>query len=286
MQSALIVHSRHTREYAEKIAGSYKDVSFLEVKAPPGEEVLKIESHKDVIIGIGGGSVIDTAKIISGKKPCIAIPTTASGAAFTPYATIWKGEKISVPAEKPIVKIPDDLRIDLPRKVRQSTLFDALSHAIESFWSVNATPESIKLSKQAIKILKDYMKEGTDTIELIKGGNMAGEAISITKTNVVHAASYPITIEYGIDHGSVCGMLLPSFISYMDFTDLPVLFDCSDTARLAEFLKNSFESVHIEGFDHETMADKILKYERINHGPKPINRDNLIMILKSVNWTS
>jgi len=90
MQSALIVHSKHTKYYAKWLSNKYRDVTFLEVTRPPTKGILKIKNNKDVVVGIGGGSVIDTAKIISKDRRCIAIPTTAAGASMTPYATVGR----------------------------------------------------------------------------------------------------------------------------------------------------------------------------------------------------
>ena len=89
MQSALIVYSKHTKDYAKLISKKYRDVIFLEVTRPSIEEVLKISTNKDIVIEVGGGSVIDRAKIISKNKRCITVPTTAAGASMTSYATIW-----------------------------------------------------------------------------------------------------------------------------------------------------------------------------------------------------
>ncbi|HCJ66666.1 MAG TPA: hypothetical protein DHV62_04895 [Elusimicrobia bacterium] len=288
MQSALIVYSKHTREYAKLISKRYKDVSFLEVTKPPTEEILKIKNNKDVVIGIGGGSVIDTAKIISKDKRCIAIPTTAAGAAMTPYATIWGKEKKSVTTKKPILKMDYELLKNLPLNVMQSTVFDALSHAIESFWSKNTTPQSRNYSKKAIRLLNKHLNRinshlnKNDINELITAGNLAGQAIAITQTNVAHATSYPITIEYGIDHGAVCGMLLPYFVEYMDFQGLPKLFKLDSTKELVALLKKSFIPPKIKNFDVKLIAKLAMKYERINQGHRKISQESLEKILKKI----
>ena len=284
MQSALIVHSRHTKEYAKRISNKYKDAAFLEVTNPPTEEVLNIKNDKDIVIGIGGGSIIDTAKIISKNKRCIAIPTTAAGASMTPYATIWGKGKISVSTKKPILKIDPDMPKNLPFSVIQSTTFDALSHAIESFWSKKSTAQSKKYSRQAIYLLKKILNNmknlnKNDTNSLITAGNLAGKAIAITKTNVVHAVSYPITIEYGIDHGAACGMLLPYFVEYMDFEELPELFDLDSTEKLVALLKRPFSLRNIKNFNAGLIAKKAAKYGKIMDGPKKINRKILERIL-------
>lgn len=290
MQSAIIVHSRHTKNYARSISKKYKDASFLEVKKYPTIKTLKIKTDKDLVIGIGGGSVIDTAKIISKDKRCLAIPTTASGASMTPYATVWlKKRKLSVPTKKPILRIAHNISRNLPLNVQRSTMFDALSHAVESFWSKNSTLKSRAYSKKAITMIMGYINNNNvDT--LINAGNLAGQAIAITKTNIIHAASYPLTIEYGIDHGTACGMLLPYFIEYMDFKSLPELFGFNSNEDLAELLKKLLIIPKIRNLDIKLISGMILKYNRIKHGPKRLNKNKLEMILEnakkgiSSNW--
>jgi alcohol dehydrogenase class IV len=281
MQSALIVHSKHTTDYAKSMSKKYKDVSFLEVARPPTEEILKITNDKDIVIGIGGGSVIDTAKIISKDKRCIAIPATAAGASMTTYATVWGEAKISVPTEKPILEMDYGMPKNLSFNALQSTTFDALSHAVESFWSKSAIFQSKKYSEKAIYLINRYFRNNDINI-LIDAGNLAGQAIAITKTNVVHAVSYPITIEYGIDHGTACGMLLPYFIEYMDYKGLPELFKLDATEKLISFLKKLFIAPKIENFDAKSIARLAIKYERINDGPKKISKRILEKILKNI----
>lgn len=283
MQSALIVHSRHTRNFARQLSKKYKEVTFLEIVKPPTEEVFKIKNNKAVVIGVGGGSVIDTAKIISGNKRCIAIPTTASGAAITPYATVWGKEKMTIPAKKPILRNSYSVPKHLSGKVLQSTLFDALSHAVESLWSKNSTPKSRSYSKKAIHLINRYLNgKIIDADKLITAGNLSGQAIAITKTNIVHSVSYPITIKYGVDHGTACGMLLPYFIEYIDFRGLPELFDLNSTEELVKLLKKKFVMPIIERFDTGLITEKAIKYDKINDGPKRINKIILHKILHSI----
>jgi alcohol dehydrogenase class IV len=288
MQSALIVHSKHTEEYAKQIAKNYRDVEFLRVTKPPTEEVLNIRSNKDIVIGIGGGSVIDIAKIISKNKRCIAIPTTASGSAMTPYATIWGSEKITIPTKKPILKLDYNLPKNLPFPVRQSTTFDALSHAIESYWSRNATRKSKEYAKRAIKLINKYLDRLSHEFnqdemnELITAGNLAGQAIAIATTNVIHAASYPITVEYGIDHGAACGMLLPYFVEFMDFETLPELFNLDSTEKLVTILRDSFVPPRIENFNPKLIAQKAVKYDKAREGPKKMSEKEFEKVLENV----
>lgn len=287
MQSALIIHSKHTKDYAKQISKKYRNVRLLKIKKLPTKEVLNIKNDKDIVIGIGGGSVIDTAKIVSKNKRCIAIPTTAAGAAVTPYATIWGREKISIATKKPILRMDYSIQKNLSFNIRQSTTFDALSHAIESFWSKNSTLKSRRYSRKAIEIIKKHILTNNyvndrDINKLIQAGNLAGKAIAIAKTNVVHAASYPITIEYKIDHGTACGMLLPYFVEYMDFKGLLKLFNLDSTQKLVALLKQSFIPPKIKNFELELIADEVMKYNKINQGPKKIDKKSLEEILKGI----
>lgn len=214
----LIVHSPSTKYYAEIIKEQNGGI-LLEVNKPPTLDTLKILTIEKEIIAVGGGSVIDTAKImaIHSKSKVYAIPTTASGAAMTPFATIWDDERISMPTQIP------ELRNDyygmskhLPEKVRLSTQYDCLSHMVESWWSNNATEESRKYVAEAIEYMQDYDKEG-NLNDLIDAGNWAGKAIAITQTNIIHALSYGLTIKYGLDHGSACGVFFWPVVKQMNY---------------------------------------------------------------------
>jgi len=283
MRSALIVHSRHTKGHAKSVSKKYRDVDFLEVKRPPTEEILKVKSSKDVVVGIGGGSVIDTAKIISGDKRCIATPTTASGAAMTPYAVVWGKRKVTVPTEMPILELVRGISKELPPDVLRSTVFDALSHAIESFWARGATSQSKGYSGGALALFNEYLND-KDMDTLISVGNLAGQAIAMAGTNVVHSTSYSITIRYGVDHGTACGILLPFFVEYMDFEELPELFNLGSTEKLTFFLKSLFPTprIEIKDFDTDFIADKAMEYDKINQGPRRVGRKSLIWILEKL----
>ena len=214
----LIVHSSSTKFYAE-IIQSQKGGILYEVTSPPTIETLKILTIEKEIIAVGGGSVIDTAKIIGihSKAKVYAIPTTASGAAMTPWATIWNTEKISIPTQIP--ELMNDyygMSKFLPDKVRISTQYDCLSHMVESWWSNNTTLESKQFVMKATEFMRDYNEEG-NLNDLIDAGNWAGKAIAITQTNIIHALSYGLTIKYGLDHGSACGIFFWPVVKQMNY---------------------------------------------------------------------
>ena len=201
---------------------------------------------------------------------------------MTPYATVWGKRKMSIPTKKPILKMDYSISKSLPFGVRQSTAFDALSHAIESFWSKDATLQSKKYSKKAIRLIINYFKGKKDINALIAAGNLSGQAIIITKTNVVHAISYPITIQYGIDHGTACGMVLPYIVAYMDFGGLPRLFNLKSNKELVALLKKAFITPRIMEFDAKLIANRAMEYGKIKDGPKRIDKKSLVRILRNV----
>lgn len=235
----LIIYSKGTEEFAVKMIREYK--------------------NKDVVIGIGGGKVIDKAKILAGNKRCIAVPTTASGACMTSHAVIFEEIKKSIKTKKPIYRKYEG-KIRLPKKVLDATKLDVLSHAVESYWSINSTGRSRKYSKLAINILNNSNK----IEDIIYAGNLGGKAIEITETNIIHALSYPLTIHYGIPHGIACGVFLYPVISYFNFNELKI---------------KKFKVPKIK-FDKELIIKEAMKYDKINQGIRKINKEDLRNILK------
>lgn len=204
-----------------------------------GIELLK-NSKADFIIAVGGGSVMDMAKLIrffccykgdiTGKSfkkegllfPLIALPTTAgTGAEATHFAVVYK-EKVKYSAEHDDM-LPDYAIVYPPftygnsKYLTACTGFDALAQAIEAFWNLNATEESDVYAEKAIRILwpnlpKVVNNPAEDLRDIVSEGSYwAGRAINITKTTAPHAFSYPFTTHYGYPHGHAVALTFPYF---------------------------------------------------------------------------
>ena len=200
----------------------------------------------DVIVAVGGGSVIDTGKALmvgtadrtfealiellaSGKsfvphrvKPLIAVPTTAgTGSEVTPWATIWDrtaGRKYSLHLSQtwPEAAIVDpELTRSLPAGPTLAAGLDALSHALESIWNVNANPVSdnhaVAAARMVLSTLPALMRNLGD-VELRRrmafAALTAGLAFSNTRTALAHSISYDMTMHHGLPHGIACSFTL------------------------------------------------------------------------------
>jgi len=199
----------------------------------------------DLIIGLGGGSVIDAAKGIAvmctnppplslylGRDrirkpplPLIAIPTTAgTGSEVNPYAVFTNTQKN--PPQKEIMADPllfprialvdPQLTLSLPSSVTADAGIDALCHAIESYTSKKSRPFSEMLALEAIHILAHYLAKAVKDPGNIKirsycsyASLLAGMAIAQTGTTLVHGMGYKLSAHLGITHGRANGILLP-----------------------------------------------------------------------------
>ena len=205
----------------------------------------------ETIIAIGGGSVIDTGKVLAlalsellyGQPltqfinngsdydwgtsiPLHVLPTTAgTGSEVTPYATIWdhdlkKKMSLSGPAIYPSFAYVDpELTDDLPREVTLSTGLDAINQAAESIWNKNMTPVTEILAQHALLIgtgalpkLMDEPLNKTARDKMAQASLLAGLAISQTRTSICHSISYPITARFGVRHGIACAFTMPSIM--------------------------------------------------------------------------
>ncbi len=203
----------------------------------------------DAIVGIGGGSVLDTMKCLSTvlpqsaplkhilidnapmkapSIPSVAIPTTAgTGSEVTNTATIWNlaaGEKHSLHGEGMYPRyalLDPELTASLPPRITGITGLDALAHAVEAAYSIRSTEESDRHAFWALRTIPPELEKavtyGSDRSareKLLRGSLEAGLAIAITSTAAAHSASYPLSIYYGIPHGHAVGLLVPEFLEY------------------------------------------------------------------------
>jgi phosphonate metabolism-associated iron-containing alcohol dehydrogenase len=207
-----------------------------------------VSAEPEVIVALGGGSVIDSAKVfaygngnfdnvakfLEGKQdaenlsqiPIIAVPTTAgTGSEVTCWATVWHEEKckkysFSRECLYPEAALIDpELMLGKPYGLTLATGLDALSHSIESIWNVNANPVSARHAVAAARtIIEDLPRLSADLGNLDLRSNIAeaslnaGLAFSNTKTAIAHNLSYPITLEWGVQHGIACSFTLPTLL--------------------------------------------------------------------------
>jgi len=201
----------------------------------------------DMVIGMGGGSVLDTAKVIAllaanggsladyevkrpskPMLPMIAIPTKAgTGSEVTKVSIITDNEKkkkmvISCEGIIPNVALLDvTLTYSMPQKITAATGMDALTHAIEAYISDNASPITDMFAIKAIKMIAGNIHAATYNSknkaakkEMLVGQMYAGLAFSNASTCLVHSMSRPMGVFYGIPHGEANAVLLVKVMEY------------------------------------------------------------------------
>ncbi len=224
----------------------------------------------DLIVAIGGGTIIDMAKmvnacvnkedlpsIIRGEKPLegvalpfVAIPTTSgTGSEATQFAVVYlDNQKYSLLHKDMLpnyVILDPSLTDTLNPFVTASTGMDALCQSIESFWSVNSTNESILYSKKGIELSLKYLHDAVNnpSKESREGMQFAayysGKAINIAKTTAAHALSYHLTSTYNIPHGQAVALLIGWVFKQ---NSLVTEENCNDS-RGVEFVKRQLNTI-------------------------------------------
>lgn len=257
-QRVFLVHGKGSyvksgaEAFIKQLFGSETPTSFSDFENNPqlgdlekGLALFKQGNYK-LIIAIGGGSVLDMAKLISvfahqqnppkdivlGKAkiepintPLLAIPTTAgTGAEATKFAVLYIDKtKYSVESKAMLpesVYLSSAFTQSASKYLTACTGLDAFCQAVESVWSVNATDESMHDALKAAEIIWNHLPKAVHENDSISktlmqdAAYLAGRAINITKTTAPHALSYAFTSYYNIPHGHAVALSLPFFLNY------------------------------------------------------------------------
>lgn len=239
------------RELAKK--GIASEIS-TEIKPEPTEENIEdvfhtfLRGEHDAIIGIGGGSVLDAAKILAVLKtndqpisalvgtnlvekrgvPTILIPTTSgTGSEVTPNAIVTFPEKelkigmVSPHLLPDLVILDPALTLNLPKSITAATGMDAFTHALESYISNKANPFSDMFALESMRLISGSIQEAYHHGENLKarenmlvGAMYGGMALTSAGTAAVHAMAYPLGGKYKISHGVANSMLLPHVTAF------------------------------------------------------------------------
>lgn len=209
----------------------------------------------DLIVGLGGGSAMDISSITSimctnpgsvhdyfgvnlvknPGVPTFLVPTTAgTGAEVTPNAILTDTESklkkgVVSPHILPRAAIVDPLlTLSMPPRVTSFTGMDALTHAIEAFTSVNASPLTDMYAREAIRLIGQNLRTAVAKGDNVKarygmslGSLYAGIALANAGVGAVHALAYPLGGEFKIPHGIANGILLPHVMEVNAIGDIP-----------------------------------------------------------------
>lgn len=227
---------------------------FSKVVADPPESVVEdavavaYAAGCDGVIGFGGGSAMDTAKLValllSGeqslqdaygvnnakgqRRPLIQVPTTAgTGSEVTPIAIVTTGATTKMGVVAPQL-LPDlavldaKLTVGLPAAVTAATGIDAMVHAIEAYTSkLRKNPYSDMLAREALKLLsaniETAVNNGSDLTarsNMLLGAMLAGQAFANAPVAAVHALAYPLGGIYHIPHGLSNSLVLPHVMRF------------------------------------------------------------------------
>tara|TARA_B000000475_G_scaffold11999_1_gene10642 strand:- start:541 stop:1713 length:1173 start_codon:yes stop_codon:yes gene_type:complete len=268
---------------------------FQDVEADPSIKTLlnSIQVGKKInatgVIGFGGGSSMDVAKLsslilgsneniddvwgVSNAKgprlPLVLVPTTAgTGSEVTPISIITVGEEEKKGVSSEII-LPDiaildpDLTIGLPAHTTAATGIDAMVHAIEGYTSANKNnnPISKMLAVEALKLLAGSIEravfDGSDIKargNMLIGAMLAGKAFANSPVAAVHALAYPIGGTFHVSHGLSNSLVLPYVLRFNSV-------DSKTTKDYAELAPYIFPDINTDQGNQATCKEFIDKLE-------------------------
>ncbi len=271
---------------------------FDDVESDPSKKTLikaldRAKTFKPTgILGFGGGSSMDIAKLVSlligteqnieniwgvgnakgPRLPLVLIPTTAgTGSEVTPISIITiEGDQkkgVSSPIILPDLAVLDpELTLNLPRDITAATGIDAMVHAIEAYTSINQNnnPISKLLAIESLKLLGTSIETAVfdgHNIEarsnMLLGSMMAGQAFANSPVSAVHALAYPIGGIFHIPHGLSNSLILPHVLKFNSINPKA----CEQYAFLAPFI---FKDINLKTNNQIICNEFIERLEKLS----------------------
>ncbi len=311
---------------------------FSEVEPDPSDETVARAGQQAqgcaLVLGIGGGSSMDAAKAIaveavapgwiatqdrpgqptqvpSQPLPVILIPTTAgTGSEVTPFSVItFRKSKRKLVLNHPALYakyaiLAPELLLSAPASARAAAGLDALTHAIESFCSLRATPQTRARAASAMADIRANLpaacadEPSLPALSRLQWAAMvAGLAFTHTRLGIVHAMALPLSALFGVPHGMANAILLPYGMRY-NAEHCPDLYaqvaaalgdaqaDASSAADIVRQLAvqvgapTSMAEVGVEENAIEQMAADAIKSAHIQVNPRPLEIDDLITVYR------
>ncbi len=272
-----IVKAGHAQRVLDNLSKHAESVTlFDKVRENPTTKDVDLclavarEAKVDLIVGLGGGSSMDTAKgtnfiLTNGGQmkdywgvgkatkpmlPLIAIPTTAGTGSECQCAALIADEEthskmacLDPKAAAKIAILDPALTVSMPARVTAFTGIDAIAHAVETAVTKKRTPFSLMYSRAAFRLLVPSLPQvlaNPDDVDargrMLLGAAYAGTAIENSMLGAAHSAANPLTAHYNIVHGQAVGMMLPLVVRF-NAAEPEALHAYAELASSAEIAK-------------------------------------------------
>ncbi len=289
------------------------------------------ETGCDTVVAAGGGSSLDCGKMASavvlqggsareyhsgdrkldGKRlPVVAIPTTAgTGSEITSIAVLddpsagCKAPVVHTSLFPSIALIDPVLTVTMPPGVTACTGLDALSHAIEGYWSKNHQPICDIMACEAVSLVFSHLRTAfSEPGNLVAREGMClaallgGMAFHLPKNAAVHACSYPLSSRYHLPHGAACAMTLDHFIRFnaqvlgergvklaraAGYDDLAALADAVSELKRVMGLPSRLRDVGVKADELEWLV-KASFHPLMENNPRPVSAEDLGLLYRRI----
>jgi len=243
-----------------------------------------VSSEDDLIIGLGGGSVMDVAKKVAADLGLtkMMVPTTAGTGSEVTHESVFRveGKKrafVDLELTPDIAIVDPDLSMTMPPELAAATGLDALAHALECCESRKSNPLVKTLALQAFELLKQNVRKAVENDREARGNMslgslMAGMAFGNSGTTLGHALSYPLS-NRGISHGEAVAVVLPHALEFNGA-------DPSLIAEVREIIKPMKVEWNANWSIHE-MANEVMDDERhLANNPRNATHNDVLEIFE------
>ncbi|HST25944.1 MAG TPA: iron-containing alcohol dehydrogenase [Gaiellaceae bacterium] len=283
----LLVSTERWRELDLPVTDRFHGVRPHAERAGVEEAVARAQTA-DALVGLGGGSAIDTAKAVSAATglPLVAVPTTYAGAEWTPYFGIrdearrMKGGGSG--ADTVAIVYEPKLTLDLPRGESGGTAMNALAHCVEAMY-VADSDEARKGAALIDEWLPRVLDDGHDETargHLLEGAMYAGIALRDHGLYLGHAMAQALGGRYGLPHGALNAIVLPAAMRFNGATEPLGVERVEELARLAGFTRLRDLGVPEDELGEVAAATAVRGGAQAN--PRPASPAQIEELLRSV----